>query len=110
MYTEQDKNYNEIRGNYTRAVYDFFGANSLRSPGAVRQVGGLINGDGPNGIYSNMWGNVGAQQASYGKSMSEAFNMYVQSEFSIAPKSNPKAKHEIQIGMNAEKELEEVIL
>lgn len=105
LYTfEQDKNYNEVRGNYTRSVYDYFGSNLLRSPGAVRQVGGLINGDGPNGIYSNMWGNVGAQQAGYGKSMNEAFNLYIQSEFSIAPKSNPKAKHEIQIGLNVEQQ------
>lgn len=105
LYTfEQDKNYNEVRGNYTRAVYDYFGANNMRSFGLVRQVGGLINGDGPNGIYSNMWGNVGAQQAGYSKSMAETYNLYIQSEFSVAPKSNPKAKHEFQVGLNFEQQ------
>ncbi|MCE2740482.1 MAG: TonB-dependent receptor [Sphingobacteriales bacterium] len=101
---DQDPSINRVRGNFTRAVYDYFGQSMMRTAGNVRQVGGLINGDGPIGIYSNMWANVGAQQAGYGKSMNEAFNLYVQSEFSIAPTSNPKAKHEIQIGLNVEQQ------
>ncbi len=105
LYTyEQDKQYNEVRGNYTRAVYDYFGQNSLRNINSVRGVGGLVNGDNPTGIYSNMWGNVGGLQANYSKSMAEIFNLYVMSEFSIAPKSNPKAKHEFQIGINVEQQ------
>ncbi len=103
LYTfDQDKNYNEVRGNYTRSVYDYFGANNIRNLGTVRQVGGLINGDAPNGIYSSMFANVGSQQAGYSKSMGETFNLYIQSEFTVAPKSNPKAKHEFQMGLNLE--------
>lgn len=105
LYTyDQADNANQTRGNYTKAVYDYFGSSALRNPGAVRQVGGLINGDVPNGIYSNMWGNVGQQQAGHSKSLSETFNLYVQSEFSVAPKSNPKAKHEFQVGLNLEQQ------
>lgn len=105
LYTyEQDKKYNEIRGNYTQAVYDYFGHNSLRNINSVRSVGGLVNGDNPVGIYSNMWGNVGGLQANYSKLMNESFSLYVMSEFSIAPKSNPKAKHEFQMGINVEQQ------
>ncbi len=105
LYTfEQDKNINVVRGNFTRSVYDYFGANNIRSMGTVRAFGGLVNGDNPSGIYSNMWGNVGGSQAGYSKSTSEAFNLYVSGEFSIAPKSNPKAKHEFQFGLNMEQQ------
>jgi len=101
-YTFEQADINKIRGNYTRSVYDYFGAQSIDNLGDLRQVGGLINGDNPNGLYSNMWGNVGAQQAGYQKVMQETFNLYIQSEFTVAPKSNPKAKHEIQVGLNFE--------
>lgn len=103
-YTFEQADINRVRGNYTRSVYDYFGAGSIRNLGTLRQVGGLINGDNPNGIYSNMWGNVGAQQAGYAKSMAETFNLYIQSEFTVAPKNNPKAKHEIQVGLNFEQQ------
>ncbi|MCF8253332.1 MAG: TonB-dependent receptor [Bacteroidia bacterium] len=103
LYTyEQDANYNEVRGNYTRAVYDYFGADNMNTLGTVRQVGGLINGDNPNGIYSNMFANVGAQQSGYSKSMGEAYNLYIQSEFTVTSRNNPKAKHEFQVGLNLE--------
>ncbi|MBC7382061.1 MAG: TonB-dependent receptor [Bacteroidia bacterium] len=101
---EQDKNYNQVRGNYTRAVYDFLGQSNIRTLGNVRERGGLINGDNPNGIYSLMWANVGSNQAGYSKSLNEAFNLYVMSEFTIASKSNPKARHEIEIGINVEQQ------
>ena len=103
-YTFEQSDKNVVRGNYTRSVYDFFGRDNISNLGALRQVGGLINGDNPNGIYSNMWGNVGANQTGYSKSMNETFNLYIQSEFTIAPKSNPKAKHEIQVGLNYEQQ------
>ncbi len=101
---EQDLNYNQTRGNYTKAVYDYFGQGALRNINSVRSVGGLVNGDNPNGIYSFMWDNVGSAQTGYSKSMNEAFNLYVMSEFSVAPKSNPKAVHEFQMGINVEQQ------
>jgi hypothetical protein len=96
---------NRIRGNYTKNVLDYFGARNITNVNTLRSLNGLINGDNPNGIYSNMWGNVGQLIAgSYGKSMAETYTAYVMSEFSIAPRSNPKAKHDIQFGMTFEQQ------
>jgi hypothetical protein len=100
----QDPNINTVRGNFTRSVYDYYGQSVMRTAGNVRQVGGLINGDGPIGVYSNMWANVGTQQAGYAKSMNETFILNLESGFSIAPRSNPKAKHEILLGLNVEQQ------
>ena len=42
---------------------------------------------------------LGANQASYSKSLNEPSNLYVMSGFTIAPEKQSKAKHEIEIGM-----------
>ena len=103
-YTFEQADINTVRGNYTKALYNFLGAENITNLGTVRQFGGLINGDNPNGIYSNMWGNVGTNGNGYSKGLSEIYTLYIMSEFSIAPKSNPKAKHEIQLGITGEQQ------
>jgi hypothetical protein len=103
-FTFEQANINRVRGNYTQALYDYLGAGNISNLGTVRQFGGLINGDNPNGIYSNMWGNVGTNGNGYSKSLAEIITVYIMSEFTIAPKSNPKAKHEIQLGITGEQQ------
>lgn len=103
-YTFEQAGINTVRGNYTKALYDYLGAGNINNLGTVRQFGGLINGDNPNGIYSNMWSNVGTNGNGYSKSLTEAITVYIMSEFTIAPKSNPKAKHEIQLGITGEQQ------
>jgi len=103
-YSFEQGDKNEIRGNYTKALYDYYGSNALRSSSALRGAGGLINGDNPSGIYSLMWGNVGSLQSNYSKSQTETYNLYVMSEASIAPRSNPKAKHDLQFGITYEQQ------
>lgn len=102
---EQSPTLNRIRGNYTRQIIDYFGEKSINSLGTLRGLGGLANGDEPNSqisIYSQMWGNVGNLQAGYSKSLSETFIMFAQTEASLAPKRNPKAKHNMQFGLTYE--------
>ncbi len=103
-FTFEQADINRVRGNYTQALYDYLGAGNISNLGTVRQFGGLINGDNPNGIYSNMWSNVGTNGNGYSKSLTEAITVYIMSEFTIAPKSNPKAKHEIQLGITGEQQ------
>lgn len=97
---------NRIRGNYTRTIYDYYAARNqtMRSISELRGVGGTANGDGPNGIYSNLWTSPGALQSNYSKSMNETYSLYVMSEASLAPRSNPKAKHDIQFGFTYEQQ------
>lgn len=98
---------NRIRGNYTRSIYDYYAqtGRTIRSISEVRGLGGIANGDNPNGIYSNLWSSPGALQSNYSKSQNEAYTMYLMSEASIAPKSNPKAKHDLQFGFTFEQQI-----
>lgn len=96
---------NKVRGNYSKNVIDYFGSSNIRNINTLRGLNGLINGDNPVGLYSNMWGNVGQLiQNAYGKGMAETYTAYIMSEFSVAPRSNPKAKHDLQFGMTFEQQ------
>jgi hypothetical protein len=99
-------NINRIKGNYTRSIYDYYNATGSRvsNLGQLRGLGGLANGDEPNGVYSNLWASPGGNQANYSKSLNETYTLYVQSEASIAPKRNPKAKHDLQFGFTYEQQ------
>jgi hypothetical protein len=103
----QQANQNVTRGNYTRQIYDFFGqrGQNVTNISQLRGLGGIVNGDQPIGIYSNMWASPGALQgATYQKFTNETFSLYVQSEASVAPKSKPKAKHDLQFGFMYEQQ------
>lgn len=97
---------NRIKGNYTRSIYDYYAATGGRvsSLSQLRGAGGLANGDEPNGVYSSLWTSPGANQTNYAKSMNEAYTLYVQSEASVAPNRNPKAKHDLQFGFTYEQQ------
>ncbi|MCU0422907.1 MAG: carboxypeptidase regulatory-like domain-containing protein [Bacteroidia bacterium] len=105
-YTFQPGDINTVRGNYTQVIYDFFGSQgqNVRSLSQLRGLGGLINGDQPLGIYSNMWSSPGTLQGNYSKNMAEVLSLYVMSEATVAPKKNPKAKHDLQFGMMIEQQ------
>ena len=97
---------NNIRSNYTRSIYDYYASQgeNVTSLSQLRGLGGLTNGDNPLGIYSNMWTSPGTVQGGYSKSMNEAYILFVMSEASIAPKKNPKAKHDLQFGFTYEQQ------
>jgi hypothetical protein len=75
---------NPIRANYTSTYYDLLGQNNIRSIFDVRSSNaGLVNGQNPIGIYSQMWNNVGALSASYAKSQNEQYSLNASGEVSI---------------------------
>jgi len=77
---------NPILSNYTSNFYDFVDQslifNSARSLEDIRAGGGLLNGDQPSSVYG-LWGNVGANQASYGKTLNDQFRITASSTFDI---------------------------
>lgn len=97
---------NRIKGNYNRTIFNYYEqtGRTVSSISQLRGLGGVANGDEPFGIYSNLWASPGALQGNYGKSLNEAYTLYVMSEASIAPKSNPKAKHDVQFGFTYEQQ------
>jgi hypothetical protein len=104
LYTQSD--INRIKGNYTRSIYDYYNqtGRSVTSMSQLRGLGGVANGDEPNGIYSNLWTSPGALQANYSKQMNETYALYVMSEASVAPNRNPKSKHDLQFGFTYEQQ------
>jgi hypothetical protein len=105
VFEQADKN--RTRGNYTRQIYDYYAENGLRvsSVSQLRGLGGIVNGDQPIGIYSNLWASPGVLQgASYSKFNNETFTLFVLSEASVAPKRNPKSKHDLQFGFTYEQQ------
>lgn len=97
---------NRIKGNYTRSIYDYYNQTGqrVRSISDLRGLGGIANGDEPLGVYSNLWASPGANQGGYVKAMNEAYTLFVMSEASVAPKRNPKAKHDLQFGFTYEQQ------
>ena len=77
---------NPILANYTSNFYDFVDQNLIfnraRSLEDIRAGGGLLNGDQPSSVYG-LWGNVGANQASYGKVLNDQFRITASSTFDI---------------------------
>jgi outer membrane receptor protein involved in Fe transport len=77
---------NPILSNYTSNFYDFVDQNLIfnraRSLEDIRAGGGLLNGDQPSSVYG-LWGNVGANQASYGKTLNDQFRITASSTFDI---------------------------
>lgn len=106
LYTFEPGPDNKIRGNYTSTIYDYYNSveGRVSSLSQLRGLGGLVNGDEPIGVYSNMWASPGTLQAGYSKSMNETFALYVMSEASVAPKKNPKSKHDLQFGFTYEQQ------
>jgi hypothetical protein len=99
---------NRIKGNYTRSIYNYYNqtGQTVTNLGQLRGLGGIANGDEPNGVYSNLWASPGGVQTGYAKSLNETYTLYVQSEASVAPNRNPKAKHDLQFGFTYEQQFQ----
>lgn len=69
---DRTNTHNPLLANYTDLFYQLLAPNSINSITQIRSSGaGLVNGQNPIGIYSNMWNNIGLGVQSYGKSQSE---------------------------------------
>ena len=77
---------NPILANYTSSFFNFVDQNLIfntaRSLEDIRAGGGLLNGDQPSSVYG-LWGNVGANQASYAKTLNDQFRITASSTFDI---------------------------
>ncbi len=98
----QKADFNTVRGNYTQAFLNYYGANSFNNTTNLRGAGAIVNGDDPLAIYSGMWGNVGDVQTGYSKNLYENYIVYLESNASLAPRRNLKAKHNLQFGLTYE--------
>ncbi len=101
-FTFQKADFNTLRGNYTQAFLNYYGANNFNNFNQLRGLGALQNGDDPQSIYSGMWGNLADVQAGYSKNLFENYIVYLESNASIAPRRNLKAKHNLQFGLTYE--------
>lgn len=105
-FTFQKANFNNIRGNYTQAFLNYYGANNFSNFAPLRGLGALQNGDDPLSIYSGMWANIGDIQTGYSKSLYENYIVYLESNASVAPRRNLKAKHNLQFGLTYEQRMQ----
>lgn len=101
-FTFQKADFNTLRGNYTQAFLNYYGANSFNNFNTLRGLGALQNGDDPISIYSGMWGNLADVQTGYSKGLYENYIVYLESNASVAPRRNLKAKHNLQFGLTYE--------
>lgn len=91
---------NPILANYTSAYYDLLGQHNINSVTDIRSSGGgLVNGQNPIGVYSNMWNNIGLGVQQYGKSQSEQVGINASGQV------NTKY-HEIRMGMYYEQRIQ----
>lgn len=105
-FTFQKANFNTTRGNYTQAFLNYYGANNFNNFNTLRGLGALQNGDDPQSIYSGMWGNLATVQTGYRKNLFENYIVYLESNATIAPRRNLKAKHNLQFGLTYEQRFE----
>jgi hypothetical protein len=107
LYTFEPSDVNRVKANYTKVIYDYYAAQGakVRSLSQLSALGGLTNGQEPQGIYSYMWASPGALQGNYSKFRNETYALYLMSEASVAPKKNPKAKHDLQFGFTYEQQV-----
>ncbi len=102
--TFEKSSLNPISANYTQQVFDEYGR-LIKNTNTVEALGGLLNGDGPNSVYS-MWANVGAYPSGYSKSRSDQFTFYAVGEASLAPPSDRLKKHDLQFGLSYEQRVQ----
>lgn len=90
---DRSETHNPLRSNYTSLYYDLLGQENINSLTAIRSSGaGLVNGQNPIGVYSNMWNNVGLGVTGYGKSQSEQVGINATGQISTK-------NHEMRFGM-----------
>lgn len=95
---------NPVKANYTDQVYGQYG-NLIRNGVTLQALGGLMNGDGPQSVYS-MWANVGSYPTGYSKSSSDQITLFAIGEASLAPVGNRSKKHDLQFGISYEQRIQ----
>lgn len=91
---------NPLRANYTDLFYALSPTNGINSITDIRSSGaGLINGQNPIGVYSNMWNNVGLGVQGYGKSQQEKYGFNATGQMSIN-------NHELRFGVYFEQQVQ----
>ncbi len=105
LVTFEQTSYNTVKGNYTKAVLDYYDQSNIRLSNStqISQSGGLLNGYDPTSVYS-MWTNVGASQGGFSKSQFENYSVFLMSEASVG--TNAKAKHDLQFGFSYEQQIQ----
>jgi outer membrane receptor protein involved in Fe transport len=94
LYQFQRAEYNSVLANYTQQYYDLREGNIRRFEDMVPTQGGLVNGRGPDAVYSLM-GNAGALQTGYLKLESQQLG--INALFSAY-----LGNHEIRLGLQYE--------
>ncbi len=91
---------NPLRANYTDLFYRLSSQGNINSVTDIRSSGaGLVNGQNPIGVYSNMWNNVGLGVQGYDKSQREQYG------FNATGQVNTK-KHAIRFGVYFEQRVQ----
>jgi outer membrane receptor for ferrienterochelin and colicin len=94
LYQFQRAEINSVLANYTQQYYDIREGQIRRFEDIVPTQGGLVNGRGPDAVYS-LWGNAGSLQSGYQKF--ESSQIGVNAHFSAY-----LGNHEIKLGMQYE--------
>lgn len=107
LYTFQRAEDNPVAANYTSNLYNLFAAQgaTIRNINFVRQNLGLVNGDNPQTIYSQMWTNPGTQITGYSKNQLEQYTVFAMGEATVSSKNNPNRKHDLQFGLQHEQQV-----
>lgn len=91
---------NPLRANYTDLFYRLSSQGSINSVTDIRSSGaGLVNGQNPIGVYSNLWNNVGRGVQGYGKSQREQFGFNATGQISTK-------NHDIRFGVYFEQRIQ----
>jgi hypothetical protein len=91
---------NPLRANYTSQYYDLAGQENIHSITDIRSSSaGLLNGQNPIGVYSNMWNNTGFGVQGYGKS--ENLQMGINATGQLSTKT-----HDVRFGVYYEQRVQ----
>ena len=91
---------NPLRANYTDLFYELSGRNNINSITDIRSSGaGLVNGQNPIGVYSNMWNNIGLGVQQYGKNQQEKYGFNATGEISTE-------NHNLRFGVYVEQQVQ----
>jgi hypothetical protein len=107
LYSFQRAEDNPVAANYTTNLYNLSTAQgtTIRNINYVRQNLGLVNGDNPQSIYSQMWTNPGTQLTGFSKSQVEQYTVFAMGEATVSSKNNPNRKHDLQFGLQHEQQV-----
>lgn len=91
---------NPLRANYTDLFYELSGRNNINSITDIRSSGaGLVNGQTPIGVYSNMWNNIGLGVQGYGKNQQKKFGFNATGQLSTE-------NHDLRFGVYFEQRVQ----